>query len=101
MGAPAAGAGRGGRAWAGLPGAEGGPPPLLYESEDLAGLFRQLGDRITEAALAEGSEEGEILSHLSGRSPTETRELIARDRLETLAFDPLQKAEVQGEAPYR
>ena len=72
---------------------------MLTETENLAQLLRKLGNRIPESALAEGSEEGEILSHLSGRRPTESRELVARDGRETLALDPFEKAQIKGKAP--
>jgi len=82
-----------------LPRADDADLPLFAEAENLTQLFRQLGDRVAESALAERSEQREVLPDLRRGSPAESGELVAGDRRYSLTLDSLEEAEVEREPP--
>src|SRR5258706_1749696 len=81
-----------------LTGADDDDLPLSAQPEDLAEAASQLGHGITQPALAERPEEGEVLPDLGGRSPTAPSEFVARDGLEASALKVLEEPQVRRQA---
>src|SRR6185503_14066645 len=82
-----------------LTGADDADVPPFAETKYLAELLGQLGNGVAEPSFAEGAEEREIFAHLSRCGAAEPGELVARDGSYALALDPLEKAQIEREAP--
>src|SRR5690606_20897996 len=84
-----------------LAGADDDDRPLLFETEDLANGGQQVLDRVAKPALAEGSEEGEVLPDLCRRGAARACELAGGDGRLAARVELLEEAEIEREATDR